>query len=107
DLAEWDYGALEGLRTSEIRAKQPDWDLFEDGCPGGENLEAVAARADRLIARVRARNVSAMGFAHPDILRVSRARVVGWPAIEVRRLYPDAASVSVLSYDHGSSSEPI
>lgn len=107
DLAEWDYGALEGLRTSEIRTQQPDWDLFEDGCPGGEHVEAVAARADRLIARVRARNVSAMLFAHRDILRVIAARWVGWPAIEARRLYLDAASVSILSYDHGSASEPI
>lgn len=107
DLAEWDYGALEGLRTTEIRTKLPDWDLYEDGCPGGENVDAVAARADRVIARVRARNGSAMLFAHRDILRVIAARWVGWSAIEARRLYLDAASLSVLSYDHGSFDEPI
>jgi len=107
NLAEWDYGSLEGLRTAEIRSKQPDWDLFEDGCPGGENIDAVAVRADRVIARVRARNGSAMLFAHRDILRVIAARWVGWAAIEARRLYLDAASLSILSYDHGSLAEPI
>jgi len=107
DLAEWDYGAFEGLRTAEIRAKRPGWDLFEDGCPGGENVEAVAARADRFIARVRAAKGSAMLFAHRDILRVIATRWVGWAAIEARRLYLEAASISVLSYDHGNLGEPI
>jgi len=54
DLMEWDYGAYEGRRTSEIRAERPGWDPFEDGCPGGETLVDVSARADRVIARVRA-----------------------------------------------------
>ena len=107
DLAEWDYGAFEGLRTSEIRAKQPDWDLFEDGCPRGETGDDVAVRADRLIARVRALKGNAMLFAHRDILRVIATRWVGWRAIEARRLYLEAASLSVLSYDHGSLAEPI
>jgi broad specificity phosphatase PhoE len=107
DLVEWDYGALEGLRTSEIRATRPHWDLFEEGCPGGERVDGVAARADRVIARVRGRNGSAMLFAHRDILRVIAARWVGWRANEARRLYLEAASLSVLSYDHGSLDEPI
>ncbi len=51
DLMEWDYGEYEGLTTAEIRRQRPGWDLFRDGCPGGESVEAVAARADRLIAR--------------------------------------------------------
>jgi len=54
DLVEWNYGAYEGRRTIEIRADRPDWQLFRDGCPGGESPEQVGARADRVISRVRA-----------------------------------------------------
>src|SRR5262245_47305551 len=51
DLVEWDYGDYEGLTTAEIHSRRPDWQLFRDGCPGGESLEAIGARADRVIAR--------------------------------------------------------
>src|SRR6516164_1484839 len=54
DLLEWDYGKYEGRRTAEIRAERPDWNLFRDGCPGGESPAQVAARADRAVSRVRA-----------------------------------------------------
>ena len=53
DLTEWDYGEYEGLTTAEIRSKRPGWSLFRDGCPGGESVAAVGARADRVIARLR------------------------------------------------------
>src|SRR5262245_10402277 len=53
DLVEWDYGEYEGLTTPEIRQKRPDWQLFRDGCPGGESVSQIGARADRVIARVR------------------------------------------------------
>jgi probable phosphoglycerate mutase len=107
DLMEWDYGKFEGRRTAEIRADQPTWDLFEEGCPDGEQVGDVAARADRVIARVRALSGITALFAHRDILRVIAARWVGWPAIEARRLYLEAASVSVLGYDHNSLDEPL
>ncbi|MGZ5546180.1 MAG: histidine phosphatase family protein, partial [Limisphaerales bacterium] len=54
DLVEWNYGDYEGLRTADIRAKRPDWELFRDGCPNGESPAEIAARADRVLARVRA-----------------------------------------------------
>ena len=54
DLVEWDYGQYEGRRTAEIHAERPDWQLFRDGCPGGESPDQVGARADRVVARVRA-----------------------------------------------------
>src|SRR5258708_949954 len=54
DLVEWDYGAYEGRRTAEIRAERPDWQLFRDGCPGGESPAQVMARADNVVSRVRA-----------------------------------------------------
>jgi broad specificity phosphatase PhoE len=107
DLLEWDYGTFEGRRTSEIRAEQPGWDLFEQGCPGGEGVDAVAARADRFIARIRKLDGNVLLFAHRDILRVIAARWVSWPGVEARRLYLEPASLSILGYDHGSLDEPI
>ncbi len=52
DLVEWNYGAYEGRRTVEIRTERPGWQLFRDGCPGGESPEQVGARADRVVNRV-------------------------------------------------------
>src|SRR6266480_7805577 len=54
DLIEWNYGDYEGLRTAEIREKRPEWQLFRDGCPGGESPDQIGARADRVVSRVRA-----------------------------------------------------
>ena len=54
DLMEWNYGAYEGRTSADIHAERPDWQLFRDGCPGGESPEQIGARADRVIRRVRA-----------------------------------------------------
>src|SRR5678815_4354734 len=54
DLLEWDYGAYEGRLTVDILGERPDWQLFRDGCPGGESPQQIAARADRVVSRVRA-----------------------------------------------------
>jgi probable phosphoglycerate mutase len=105
-LVEWDYGDYEGRRTSEIVAERPGWKLFEDGCPGGETLAAVAARADRVIALLRGLSGDTLLFAHRDILRVIAARWVDFPASEARALYLNTASLGVLGYDHNLS-EPI
>ena len=53
DLLEWNYGQYEGRRTAEIHAERPDWQLFRDGCPGGESPDQVGARADCVLSRVR------------------------------------------------------
>ena len=100
DLMEWDYGAYEGRRTADILADRPGWRLFEDGCPGGETVDAVGARADRVIARVRARAGDALLFAHRDIFRVLAARWLGLAAREGRYFYLATASLSVLGYHH-------
>ncbi|MDP2031438.1 MAG: histidine phosphatase family protein [Thiobacillus sp.] len=100
DLMEWDYGAYEGRRTSDIRAERPDWRLFEDGCPGGETLVEVSTRAERVIARIRALESNVLVFAHGHLLRILIARWVAMPALEARRLYLETASLSVLGYDH-------
>jgi broad specificity phosphatase PhoE len=106
DLFEWDYGQYEGRRTAEIIVERPGWKLFDHGSPGGETLAQVAARADNVVAKLRALNADALLFAHRDILRVVVARWVGLPALEAQRFYLDPASISVLGYDHDAS-EPI
>jgi broad specificity phosphatase PhoE len=106
DLMEWDYGAYEGRRTSEIRAAQPGWNPFIDGSPGGESVADVGARVDRVLARVRAVQDSVALFAHRDVLRVLIARWIALPATEGRRLYLETSSISVLGYDHDLS-EPV
>jgi len=100
DLMEWDYGAYEGRRSSDIRAERPGWNLFEDGCPDGETLEDVSRRADRVIARIRGIEGDVLIFAHMEILRVLATRWIAQRALEARRLYLETASVSILGYDH-------
>ena len=74
DLAEWDYGDDEGLTRAEILERSPGWSLWRDGCPGGESPDAVAARLDRVVARVRAVEGDAIAFAHGHSLRSLAAR---------------------------------
>ena len=100
DLLEWDYGEYEGRRTSDVEAERPGWRLFDDGCPGGETVEAVGARADRVIPRVRACAGDVLLFAHRDIFRVLAARWLGLAAREGRYFYLATASLSVLGYHH-------
>ncbi len=106
DLMEWDYGAYEGRRTADIRIERPGWRLFEDGCPDGETREQVAARADRVIARIQAVKSAVLVFAHRDILRMLIARWLALPAIEARRFDLATTSISILGYDHGLD-EPV
>jgi broad specificity phosphatase PhoE len=98
DLTEWNYGAYEGLTSREIEAMRPGWMLFRDGCPGGETPGEVGARADRVIARVRARPGNAALFAHGHILRVLVARWIDRPAQDGQRFGLDTATLSVLGY---------
>ena len=86
DLQEWDYGAYEGRRTTDIRAEREGWRLFEDGCPGGESATDVGTRADRVIARIRASAADVLLFGHCDMLRVLAVRWVDLPPGDGRRL---------------------
>ena len=106
DLTEWDYGAYEGRSTADIELERPGWRLFRDGCPAGETLEAVGARADRVIGRIRARGGNALIVAHREILRILAVRWIGLAAIEGRRLLLATASLSSLGYDHDLT-EPV
>jgi len=103
DLAEWDYGAYEGMTTAEILARRPGWVLFRDGCPEGEAPADVAARADRLIARVRAVAGNVLLFSSAHILRTIAARWLGLDAGGGRHFLLGTASVSVLGYEHDAT----
>jgi broad specificity phosphatase PhoE len=100
DLVEWDYGQYEGRRTAEIHAERPDWQLFRDGCPGGESPDQVGARADRLVGRVRAIKGEVLVFSSGHFLRVLAARWLGLDAAGGRYLLLSTASLSALSYEH-------
>jgi len=107
DLVEWSYGDYEGLRTADIRAKRPDWELFRDGFPGGESFDQIAARADRVVNRVRAVDGAVLLFSSAHFLRVLAAR---WLALEpqaARYFLLGTASVSTLTYEHDLSEPAI
>jgi broad specificity phosphatase PhoE len=103
DLHEWDYGSYEGLTTPEIRADRPDWVLWRDGCPGGETPADVGARADAVLARLRAADGDTAAFAHGHILRVVAARWLEMPVAAGSRLALSAGSVSVLGFERETS----
>ncbi len=119
DLSEWDYGEYEGRTTREVRRERPDWDLFRDGCPGGESPDQVAERADRLIARLRAMTSTAPGgytdgrtdggrillFGHAHFFRALAARWITLPVYEAHHLVLSTAALSILGYEH-SLAEP-
>jgi len=96
DLHEWDYGELEGLTTEEIRTRRTGWNLWRDGCPGGESPDDVAARADRVLERLRAVRGDCLVFAHGHILRVLTARWLGMPPSAGARFALAAGSIGVL-----------
>jgi broad specificity phosphatase PhoE len=106
DLVEWDYGDYEGRKTSEILAERPGWLLFRDVCPNGEQAADVGARADRVIANLRAVEDRAILFSSGHFLRVLAARWLGLAPSDGRLFKLDTASVSVLAYEPDSRDEP-
>lgn len=106
DLAEWDYGAYEGVTTKEILAARPGWQLFRDGCPDGEMAADVGARADRIVSELRNANAAVLIFSSSHFLRVLAARWLGLPPEDGSRFVLDTASISVLGYEHDLT-EPV
>jgi broad specificity phosphatase PhoE len=98
DLSEWDYGAYEGKRTAEILSERPGWDLWKDGCPGGEMPEDVARRADRVIAFMRTLRGNVALFSHGHFGCALAARWAGLEIVEGRHFALDPASISTLGY---------
>lgn len=99
-LLEFDYGEYEGLTTAEIRAARPGWNLFRDGCPGGETVEAAAARARKLLDSLTDTEGRVMLFSHGHQLRILTARYLGLPPDAARHLFLGTASLSVLGSEH-------
>ena len=99
DLVEWNYGDYEGLRTAEIHAVRPGWQLFRDGCPSGESPAEVAARVDRVVCRVRAVKGNVLIFSSGHFLRVFAARWLGLEPAAGKFFMLNTASLSALSYE--------
>jgi broad specificity phosphatase PhoE len=107
DLLEWNYGEYEGRRTAEIQAERPGWQLFRDGCPGGESPDQVGARADRVVSRVRAVQGDVLLVSSGHFLRVFAARWLGLDPAGGRYFLLSTASLGMLAYEHNDLSEPV
>ena len=99
-LREVDYGRYEGLTTAQIQAHRPGWELFDDGSPGGEAPEQVAARADHLLAEIGDPDDDVLLFGHGHILRALAARYLGLEVGVAGLLRLDAGSLSILGHEH-------
>lgn len=102
DLREWDYGLYEGRTSAEIRRDRPGWSPFVDGFPEGETLGKLAARADRVVERLRSTTRPLVVVAHGHLLRVLAARWCGLPAPTAAALALGAGSLGCLGYEHQS-----
>ena len=99
ELHEWDYGEFEGLTTPQIRSQRPDWDLWRDGCPGGESPGQISSRADRLLESLDDSGGDVIIFAHGHILRVLCARWLGMRVTAGARFALSAGTLSVLGHE--------
>jgi probable phosphoglycerate mutase len=106
DLVEWNYGAYEGRKTADIRKERPDWNLFRDGCPGGESPAEIGARADRVVVRLRALESDVLLFSSGHFLRVLAARWCGLEISFARYLLLTVATLSIVGYEHNQH-EPV
>ena len=107
DLIEWDHGGFEGVLARDVPREHPGWELFRDGCPGGESPQEVAARADRFIARVREIGGDVLAFSSGHIIRMIAARWNGLAPAAGRVFFCRPASVGVLGFEHENRDLPI
>jgi broad specificity phosphatase PhoE len=98
DLVEFDYGDYEGRTTPEIREERPGWTVW-DGAPGGETVEEVGRRADRVIARALAAGGDVAVFAHGHVLRVLGARWIEQPPVLGGNLALSTGAVCRLGFE--------
>jgi probable phosphoglycerate mutase len=99
NLAEWDYGDCEGLRTTEIRERHPGWDLWANGCPGGETPAGVGQRADQMMVRLRDLTGNVALFSHGHFGRVLAARWIGLPVAQGQHFAIAPASIGILGFE--------
>jgi broad specificity phosphatase PhoE len=107
DLSEWDYGEYEGRTTADIRTRHPGWDLFRDGCPGGESVEQMCQRVERVLAGVRQMQGRVALFSHGHFLRALAVHWIDLPIRHGRYLDLDPGSLSVLAHDHNDIDAPV
>jgi probable phosphoglycerate mutase len=101
DLVEWNYGTYEGKTMDEIHQQRPGWELFRDGCPGGESVVDVAVRANQVIDRLRAIDSNVLLFSSSHFLRVLAACWVRLGPTAGRHFFLGTASLSIVGYNHG------
>ncbi len=102
-LAEFDYGNYEGLTNEEISEQVPNWNLFTDGCPGGESVRQAGARCDAFAAKLERMAVdrTVVAFTHGHLSRILTARLLELPSETGIAFYNDTATVSVLTARRG------
>lgn len=105
ELVEWDYGAYEGRCSVDIHAERPDWQLFRDGCPGGETPAQIKHRADNVIGRLRTiKDGNVLIFSSGHFIRVLAARWIGLePTQHSMSFILSTASVSAFGYERDFS----
>ena len=107
NLAEWLYGDYEGLTPAEIAARRPGWEVFRDGCPGGETPEQVSDRADRLLQSLRAAEGNVALFTHGHFGRALAVRWIDLPIATGGRFGLRTASIGILGYDPAHPDAPV
>lgn len=100
DLVEWNYGEYEGRLTADIHRERPDWQLFRDGCPGGESPREVGIRADRVVKHMRGLAGDVLIFSSGHFLRVFAVRWLGLDVAMGRFFMLSTASLSAVGYEH-------
>ena len=106
DLQEWNYGEYEGLTSRQIREQRAGWEVFRDGCPGGESPEQMRVRIDGVVARLRALSGTVAVFSHGHCLRSLGVRWIELPILSGRNFGLAAGAVCLLGYEHHSLEEP-
>jgi broad specificity phosphatase PhoE len=96
-LLEYDYGEFEGLTTGQIWETHPRWQLFRDGCPGGEMPEEMAKRVDVLIEELRELRGNSLLFGHGHCFRALAVRFLDLPIGYATNLLLDAGMISITS----------
>ncbi|GAA1547332.1 histidine phosphatase family protein [Kribbella lupini] len=102
DLVEWDYGDYEGITTAQIRETVPGWTVWANPVPNGETPAQVAARLDRVNARIAAVDGDVLVFGHSHALRALTARWLELDVTEGRHFVLNTATVSILGWERGS-----
>jgi probable phosphoglycerate mutase len=104
DLREFEYGEYEGLYKSEILAKAPNWNIFRDGCPGGETPAQVTTRVQNMINRARAVDGDVAVFSHGHLSRILATVWLGLPITFGAQLKLDTCTVSILAWENSVAS---